>query len=418
MAPLWHHLGMATLIKKGSSKYWHAQFRIPVEGGGQKKVNRSTGETNRRKAGLIAAEFEIAAMQQAGAGTEKGKKMLAVLTQATEEASLGKLNSTKAREFMAEIVKISTGEDMPEYSIRTWTKEWLARKTGKAESSMRAYRTYTKHFLEGLGDKADNTLQSVTVADMRKLREWFLNDAHGKQRASVTTVTQKMKAVSSIFIKAMAEGLTNFNPVAALEPLENTNRLKRRPFTREEVTAMVENAHTDEWKGMILMGAYTGLRLVDCASLTWGDINLELELIVTIPAKTKRKKTVVRIPIHPTLVGWLKTQPTAINPATKVFPTLAQYIGPGRNGLSTQFNKVMENAGIDRGKGINTGGRVFYEKSFHSLRHTLTSWLTDSQVSPELRMQILGHKSEEVHAGYTHFKDETLKEAIGEIPKL
>lgn len=365
----------------------------------------ATGETNKRKAGLVAAEFERAALHEAGAGDEKGRKMLAILTQATEEATLGKLNSTRAREFMADIVKISTGEDMPEYSIRTWTAEWLTRKTGKSESSMRAYRTHTKHFLKGLGGNADKPLQSVTVADMRKLREWFLKGSGGTKPASVTTATQKMKTVSSIFIKAMAEGVTNFNPVAALDPLDNDNKVKRQPFTIEEVATLAANATSEEWRGMILVGAYTGLRLVDCASLNWGNIDLENEVIETMPAKTKRKKTVVRIPIHTTLANWLKKQPTAINPATKVFPTLSQYIGAGRNGLSKQFNTIMENAGVSRGEAKNTGGRVVYERSFHSLRHSLTSWLRESNASPELRMQILGHKSEEVHANYTHFTD-------------
>ncbi|MBK1854986.1 tyrosine-type recombinase/integrase [Verrucomicrobiaceae bacterium 5K15] len=409
---------MAVLIKKGTSKYWHAQYLVPTDKGTCVKVNRSTKETSKRKALLKAVEFERAALREAGAGNVKGRKMLAVLTRATEHAELGKLNVTKAREFMAEIVKIATGEDMPEYTVRTWTKEWLTRKSGKAESSLRAYRTNAKHFLEGLGEKADHTLESITVADMRKLRDWLQFDEKGERKSSVTTVNQKMKTASSIFITAMAEGITNFNPVAALEKLENDDKVQRKPFTKKEVAALVKHAPSEEWKGLILLGAYTGLRLVDCASLTWGDIDMTNEVIATLPAKTKRKKTVVRIPIHPALAKWLKTRPTAINPATQVFPTLSQYLGAGRNGLSTQFNGIMEKAKVSRGKSVQTGSKTFHEKSFHSLRHTLTSWLSDAKVPPEIRMQILGHKSEEVHAGYTHHQDHTLKTAMQSIPNL
>jgi len=39
----------------------------------------------------------------------------------------------------------------------------------------------------------------------------------------------------------MAEGVTNFNPVAALEPLEEEEeQLVRKPFTQEEVAQLIE----------------------------------------------------------------------------------------------------------------------------------------------------------------------------------
>jgi integrase len=180
----------------------------------------------------------------------------------------------------------------------------------------------------------------------------------------------------------------------------------------------VEYAPSEEWKGMILMGAFTGLRLTDCAKLNWENINLLKREIITIPQKTKRKKTIVRIPIHPTLEAYLKDLPTPIKSDTPVFPALNSQTGTGRNGLSKQFTSIMESAKVSRGKSISTGSRTSYERSFHSLRHTLTSWLADSNVSPEIRMQIIGHKSQDVHSLYTHLGDETLKNAIAGVPEL
>ena len=103
-----------------------------------------------------------------------------------------------------------------------------------------------------------------------------------------------------------------------------------------------------------------------------------------MPKKTKRKKTIVRIPIHPTLETFLKTLPTPIKPDTPVFQSLANQTGTGRSGLSTQFTAIMADAKVSRGKSSSTGSRTSYERSFHSLRHTLTSWLADSNVSPEI----------------------------------
>ena len=39
-------------------------------------------------------------------------------------------------------------------------------------------------------------------------------------------------------------------------------------------------------------------------------------------------------------------------------------------------------------------------------------------VSPELRMKLTGHKSAEIHRGYTHLEMDTLKDAIKKLPGL
>lgn len=39
-------------------------------------------------------------------------------------------------------------------------------------------------------------------------------------------------------------------------------------------------------------------------------------------------------------------------------------------------------------------------------------------VSPKLRMKMAGHKSAEIHRGYTHLEMETLKCALAKLPGL
>jgi integrase/recombinase XerD len=409
---------MASIYKPSNRKHFHTSFHIPTGANTSKKVTRSTGETNRKKAQHTADALERAALDEVSANSERSRSIMEIITQAQRDALKGTLNAVSGKEYIRQIVKISTGKDAPEYTIGEWVAEWLERKEGKTESTMQAYRTHTAHFLKWLEDRTTNTLESLTVADMRTYRKWLLAGAGGKRKASATTAKLKMKVVSSIYIKAMAEGLTNFNPTAALEPLDEGEKLGKKTFTLDEIGKLIASASTVEWKGIITMGTFTGLRLIDCALIEWQDINLKKELIETTPRKTKRKKTVVTIPIHPSLLVYLKERPTPINPATKVFPTLSKLTGAGRNGLSMKFTRIMKNAGVSRGESKDMGGRTIYERSFHSLRHTLTSLLADSNVSPEVRMQILGHKSEDVHAIYTHLDNATLKAAMGGVPEL
>ena len=49
-------------------------------------------------------------------------------------------------------------------------------------------------------------------------------------------------------------------------------------------------------------------------------------------------------------------------------------------------------------------------------RHSFTSALANAGVSPELRMKLTGHKSAEIHRGYTHLEMDTLKDALHRDP--
>ena len=86
----------------------------------------------------------------------------------------------------------------------------------------------------------------------------------------------------------------------------------------------------------------------------------------------------------------------------------------------------MREAGVDRGKPSRvsvegdkpTAGRVTYERGFHSLRHTFTSWLRNAGVSEEDRMALTGHSTRESHAIYSHHDEESLRNAIGKLSPL
>jgi len=56
--------------------------------------------------------------------------------------------------------------------------------------------------------------------------------------------------------------------------------------------------------------------------------------------------------------------------------------------------------------------------TFHSLRHTATSWLANEGVPDDVRMKLVGHSDKAVHAKYSHHDERALREAIGKLPKL
>lgn len=152
--------------------------------------------------------------------------------------------------------------------------------------------------------------------------------------------------------------------------------------------------------------------------------------ITLIPSKTKRKKREIMIPIQPDLLAYLESIPiTSDKPDAPVFQWLSKASVGARGGLSQTFNGIMREAGVDRGKPSRppaikgdalkaTVGRITYERGFHSLRHTFTSWLRNAGVSEEDRMALTGHSTRESHAIYSHHDEAALREAVAKLPSI
>jgi len=167
-------------------------------------------------------------------------------------------------------------------------------------------------------------------------------------------------------------------------------------FTPEQIAVLIEAAPSEDWKGAILCGYYTGLRLRDVADLQWDAIELDAR---TITVATRKTRKTITVPIHPQFCSWLEKQTRGIGKAP-VFPTLSGKSGAGKSGLSMQFKRIMEHANI-KGRLLrqaNGAGRSQSSLSFHSLRHSFNSAMANAGVSSELRQKLTGHASAKMNA--------------------
>ena len=110
--------------------------------------------------------------------------------------------------------------------------------------------------------------------------------------------------------------------------------------------------------------------------------------------------TKLTVPIHPDLLAHLETLAGNDTPARFIMPHMANLKSGGRHGLSEGSKRIMAKAGLDLQTVESAGVRQLSRRTFHALRHSFTSALANSGVSPELRMKLTGHKSEAVHRGY------------------
>ena len=204
------------------------------------------------------------------------------------------------------------------------------------------------------------------------------------------------------------------NPAEAVD-LPSKRSVERGTFTAAEVKMLIDACKKDEWKTVILFGYYTGARLGDCTRIEWKNLNLGNRTLTFFEGKNQKN---IVMPLHPDLANHLENIATSDKPEKFVTPKLAVASTGGQHGMSESFKRIVNNAGLDLQTVQGTGVRMISKRTFHALRHSFTSALANAGVSPELRMKLTGHKSAEIHRGYTHLEMETLKEALEKLPSL
>jgi integrase len=416
---------MASIKKRKGSNVWQAQFyALDAETGVLAPIRRSTGQTSRKLAMMTAVDMERAGKGVMEAGSDKAQRVKAIFGEVCAEIDRETFTAVAARKYLSALLAVATGEEMPTFTVASWLVEWLRRKErDSSKATMARYRGHAKAFTDWLGEeRSAKPLESITTQAARLWRE-SLQDA-GRTGKTVLSYT---KDIGGAYRSAIREGLTSSNPFTALETIDTSDSLNRKPFTALEVAALIKAAPSPEWRGLVLVAAFTGLRLGDAARLSWASVDLETKRITLVPSKTKKKKREVRIPIQPNLLTFFESVPIySDKPDAPVFEKLSTVAVGTRVGLSTTFVKIMEDAGVSRGKSSRVlaegqergAGKTTFERGFHSLRHTFTSWLRNAGVSEEDRMALTGHSTRESHAIYSHEDESALRDAIAKLPSL
>ena len=284
------------------------------------------------------------------------------------------------------------------------------KKSAKSGATGSKYEGAIERFIESLGPRAGINLRQILPRDVLRFREGEV--ASGKHPG---TCNDYLGIVSSAFGAARKQGLITHNPAEAVERLRNNEEASRRPFTVEEIQALLRAAGDGDWYGAILLALYTGMRLGDAANLKWESIDLDGRWISYRASKTHKR---IRIPMHDALYGWLKKQIRGINKA----PLFAELAGNSTSFLSRDFAKVMARAEV-HGEIVRDrqgdSGRIVSSLGFHSLRHAFfASLMANRGVAEEVRMKLAGHSSAETHQGYTHHEAAVVRAAVAQLPSL
>jgi integrase len=378
---------MATVVKdpRNRSPFWYACFTT-ADG---RRLKKSTKETSQSKAKLIAE----------------------ALQRAEDMAKTRALTEVRTRELLSDVLQRANGEGLRVFTMRQWF-DHFARQKRKSKSEKTALRHEQMHreFLAFVGPRSDLNIAAITSKDILDFRDQ--REAKGLAPA---TVNLDITVLSAAFNAALKQGHVSVNPCAGIESLRDKPTHKK-VFTPEHVSALISAADGD-WRGVILVGFYCGMRLNDACNLRWRDVDLisPIKTITYEPRKTGDQVTVV---VHPVLEDYLLTLPAPDSDDAFVFPSLAhrRNVSP----LSKAFRKIMQRAHIAQSviRKRCELGRSVYSHSFHSLRHSFSTILANNNVPEEVRMRLTGHTTRSVHQKYTHHDLEVFRAAIGMLPRV
>lgn len=374
---------MASLLRKEGSKYWFVAYRDAAG----RQHRKSTATTDRKKAERIAQTYQ--------------------------ELHQRKIKPHRVRETIAAIVREVYGEDVPSATVRQFITEWLKTKRPEVTAgTLRSYEKSARKFLEYLGSAADSDIANIRKASIAGFR----NQLH--QVLAPVTVNIDLQFVKSVFRAAKRDGYSLEDPAEFVDAVRASKTNIRRAFTVDELRAVMEIADP-EWQSLMRFGLYTGQRLADLANLTWNNIDLDREVIRFTARKTDR---VTLIPIADPLRAHIESLPASDNPRDPLHPKL---FGRPSNQLSNQFVELLVAVGLHRphaarkktsqGRSVR---RMASELSFHSLRHTAVSLLKDAGIPQAVVQELIGHRSAQMSALYTHVGQEALRKATSALPAL
>lgn len=401
---------MASIHQEPNKPCWFAHFYDP-EGYRRK---RSTGTENKRIATTICTAMQRAAALAGDAklSNERALKLIRE-TRAQIEETHGTLPANRAHDVLKssveEFIKTAGGE-LTSYTISSWLEGWIAGRTDASKATVVSYRRAIALFLKHLGQRASRPLSALQPKEVEDFRTKLAG------RVSPSTVNLAIKVLKASLNNAVAKRQLEFSPAEHVESI-TVAESTRRPFTGTELKAVLAVAN-NEWRTMVLTAFYTGLRLRDCANLTWQEVDLQTNFINTVTRKTGRRQILpIAEPLTRHLLGLAGDDPAA--------PLCPSLHGKNPSWLSQEFYNVMVAAGLvkERADKQSTGkGRdARREKSkisFHSLRYNTTSALKSAGVNDSVAMDIVGHETTAVSHSYTKISDEAKRAAINKLPDI
>ena len=210
------------------------------------------------------------------------------------------------------------------------------------------------------------------------------------------------------------------NPMEGI-PEKDAEHHSKEPLSVDQIRQMVDAAEEDDVKLLVQIGYYTGLRLGDCATLRWSEVDLARGIIRRIPNKTghrvsDRSQAMVKVGINDELCSALSGCKAD---GAYVLPRLAEMYRTKPYAVSEIIADLFRKVGIETSErqAGGQGGKTIYNRSkgsvvkygFHSLRYSYISHNAMAGTPQAILQRNAGHSNQMMTEHYTKISDEAAR---------
>lgn len=349
---------------------------------------------------------------------EAKEKFMAPLAKADEaevlEAITGRLEGRKA-----ELVAYDEQQNPALPITQAWS-EFLAspNRPDSGPETLYQYECQWSRFAEWMKEKHPDklTLREVT----RELAEEYAGSMnHGT--LSANTYNKHLGLLTLVFRVVKRKAKITENPWEEIERKRLVTH-SRRELTVDELRKVCGDA-AGELRTLLAIGIYTGLRLGDCATLRWAEVDLPRGIIRRIPNKIARSNpNPVLVPVHPVLRDVLAGMPVEQR-GEHVLPEMAALYAHRTDAVTDLVQAHFKACGIKvwksgTGPDSKDAKRAVIEVGFHSLRHSFVSLCRESNAPLSVVESIVGHASPAMTRHYTHVGQLAASNAIAALPAV
>ena len=244
----------------------------------------------------------------------------------------------------------------------------------------------------------DRLVRTITHAEAEDLKQTLI----GKGLA-LYTVRKRLQVAKMLFTAMVKRGIIPSNPFDGVQVKAVVDESRNVFVSRADAEAVMREAPDAEWRAMIALSRFAGLRLPsEVLSLRWEHINWDKERITVISPKTAHNPGGGQrvIPLFPELVQPLteafETAPDgAVYVVTKHRSRAESPEGWKNANLRTRFNKMVQRAGLEP-----------WPKPFHAMRASCETDLLEMRYPLQAVARWMGHSPKVAVTNYLRVLEE------------
>jgi integrase len=223
-------------------------------------------------------------------------------------------------------------------SLTSVLDAYISRRAKLKPNTLRNYKTSRRLLEEHFGK--DRPLGSINAGHARDYREWLVS------KYAMATVAREIKRARQFWEYAKDCRIISENPFAKVKAGSQKNSGRKHFVSVETIAAVIEACPDAEWRLIVAMARYGGLRMPsELVGLTWDRIDWDNGwFTVDVPKKEHLDgQAQRRVPIFPELRPFLEQ-------AFDAAPEGSMYVAPrcrdGKINLRTGLERILRKAGV------------------------------------------------------------------------